>query len=536
MKRPYYMGTYINVIVCAIFFLTAITCSAGWVEITEGSTIRQVKLILDDRTSILPVSAIIKGSCLMVPATLVADILDSSMQYDPSTECLTYSLPSGGLEVLLYRKEWTFFSGERHAFSESPIFDSGIPFVPLELLEVTGDYRVSWDPKIMEIRLERPDKAVRPDRPEIEIYPDKSKDEPGVLTQIRHGVHFDKVRVVLHFTKEVPFKVIQMKTPPRVVLEFENTQVEDLPDCLINHIAVNKTRVSGAGPGNARVVMDFNYALPDVTTFWLQDPVRFVVDIPTIYSQKSALTIARGIRYITLNNGTANGPLIVDVLEIEMSDDNITVKTALAGPDGGFGLAPVSKLVSDSKAIAGINGVFYASDGTPLGLIIVDGYLKSRPLMNRTAMGITRGGNILIDNVSMDESGNLVPNWLEQGVIYAVGGGPRLVKGGRINVTSIEERFKADIACGRAPRTAVGVTHDGKLLLVSVTGRQAYHSVGVTLEELAGIMIELGAKDAMNFDGGGSSTMVVRDFIMNTPSDGKERKVADAILVFASER
>jgi exopolysaccharide biosynthesis protein len=122
---------------------------------------------------------------------------------------------------------------------------------------------------------------------------------------------------------------------------------------------------------------------------------------------------------------------------------------------------------------------------------------------------------------------------LAEGVIYAVGGGPRLVKDGEIHVTSLEEQFKPDVASGRAPRTAVGVTDDGKLLLIAVTGRKAYHSVGVTLDELAHIALELGAKDAMNLDGGGSSTMVVRNFVMNTPSDGRERKVADAILVFA---
>jgi exopolysaccharide biosynthesis protein len=148
-------------------------------------------------------------------------------------------------------------------------------------------------------------------------------------------------------------------------------------------------------------------------------------------------------------------------------------------------------------------------------------------------VGITRDGRILIDNVSVDTAGNLIPDWLGEGVVYAVGGGPRLVSDGEVNVTSSQEQFKADVALGRAPRTAVGVTGDGKLLLIAVTGRQAYHSIGVTLEELAHIALELGAKDAMNLDGGGSSTMVVRDYVMNTPSDGRERKVADAILVFA---
>jgi exopolysaccharide biosynthesis protein len=285
--------------------------------------------------------------------------------------------------------------------------------------------------------------------------------------------------------------------------------------------------------GKARAVIDLNYALPDVTAFWLQDPVRLVVDVPTAYSSISALTIGPGIRYITLNSGTPSGPVVVDVLEIDVSDENVEVKTALAGSYDSFGLAPVSELVSRSGAIAGVNGVFHASDGTPLGLIIVDGKLKSLPIMNRTAMGITRDRRILIDNVSVDTSGNLTPDWLAEGVIYAVGGGPRLVKDGEIHVTSLEEQFKPDVASGRAPRTAVGVTDDGKLLLIAVTGRKAYHSVGVTLDELAHIALELGAKDAMNLDGGGSSTMVVRNFVMNTPSDGRERKVADAILVFA---
>jgi uncharacterized protein YigE (DUF2233 family) len=498
-----------------MFFFVTTTCSAGWVSITEVSGIGEGKLVIDESGAILPVTAIARGDVLLVPATFVAEILRTSMRYDPGAKRLTYSVPGGGFELLLSQKEWTLSSGEERTFDEPPVSISGVPFVPVELLKVTGDYEVSWDPRTMEIHIRRPGEGM------------------AVLTQSRHGIHPDKVRFVFHLTKEVPFKVMQMKNPPRIVIDFEDTYVEREFDALLDHVAVDRVRVAASEQRKTRAVIELNYALPDATVFWLQDPVRFVVDVPTIYSSKSAITIAPGIRYITLNTGMPAGPITVDVLEVMTSHENVTVKTALAGSFESFGLAPVSELVSRSGAIAGVNGVFHASDGTPLGLIIIDGRLKSLPIMARTAMGLTRDGRVLIDNVSVDTAGNLIPDWLGEGVIYAVGGGPRLVKDGKVNVTSVEEQFKPDVAFGRAPRTAVGVTDDGKLLLIAVTGRQAYHSIGVTLEELAHIALELGAKDAMNLDGGGSSTIVVRDYVMNTPSDGTERKVADAILVFA---
>ncbi len=94
-----------------------------------------------------------------------------------------------------------------------------------------------------------------------------------------------------------------------------------------------------------------------------------------------------------------------------------------------------------------------------------------------------------------------------------------------------EERFRRDIAVGRAPRTAAGITEDGRLLLVTVNGRQPGLSTGMTLEELAGLMLELGARDAVNLDGGGSTTMVIRGRVFNFPSDGAERPVTGALVI-----
>jgi exopolysaccharide biosynthesis protein len=85
---------------------------------------------------------------------------------------------------------------------------------------------------------------------------------------------------------------------------------------------------------------------------------------------------------------------------------------------------------------------------------------------------------------------------------------------------------------GRQARTLAGVTEDGRLLLVTVDGRRPGWSVGMTLPEAARLMRSLGARDALNLDGGGSTTMVVRGQVVNRPSDRVgERPVSDALYV-----
>jgi hypothetical protein len=114
-----------------------------------------------------------------------------------------------------------------------------------------------------------------------------------------------------------------------------------------------------------------------------------------------------------------------------------------------------------------------------------------------------------------------------------IGGGPRLVRAGRTTVEWEAEGLKPDVTQGRAPRTAVGCT-GRRLVIVAVDGRQPGYSVGMTLTELADFMRELGCADAMNLDGGGSSCMWVRGAVQNRPSDGRERPVANALMVFCS--
>ena len=113
------------------------------------------------------------------------------------------------------------------------------------------------------------------------------------------------------------------------------------------------------------------------------------------------------------------------------------------------------------------------------------------------------------------------------GVFDAIGGVPVLVSDRKIAVDpSCSSSF-----CRANPRTGLGVTATGRILLVVVDGRQSRWSVGATMYRFAAIMKDLGAVDAVNLDGGGSSTMVVRGKVVNRPSDGFQRKVSNAAVI-----
>ena len=98
---------------------------------------------------------------------------------------------------------------------------------------------------------------------------------------------------------------------------------------------------------------------------------------------------------------------------------------------------------------------------------------------------------------------------------------------------------QASFSAGRNPRTAAGIARDGtRLILAVIDGRQKPYSDGMSLRETATLMQALGARDAINLDGGGSSTLVFADpdssgalRIANRPSDKVERAVGDALAI-----
>ena len=130
------------------------------------------------------------------------------------------------------------------------------------------------------------------------------------------------------------------------------------------------------------------------------------------------------------------------------------------------------------------------------------------------------------ENVKLDYSVNRPWNIIK----HAVCGGPRLISNGKRDIDGKQERFSRSIIYGRHPRTAVAITFDGDLLFVVVDGRTK-RNAGMKLKELANYLQRLGARQAINLDGGGSSSMIIKGRIVNHPSDGGERRISNGILI-----
>lgn len=179
----------------------------------------------------------------------------------------------------------------------------------------------------------------------------------------------------------------------------------------------------------------------------------------------------------------------------------------------------VEVLVTDGV----IQEIFWGSGNNPIpsGGYVISAHGTARNFF----AGAQVGDKIVISQkiISSDADFSKIPN--------VIGAGPRLVKDGKVFVTAAEEKFPNDIRNGRAPRSAVGVTIYGDYIFAVVDGRQA-HSRGCTLEEWANILAKhFGAYNAINLDGGGSTELIVKDSLVNKPSDGRERQVASALVI-----
>lgn len=121
-----------------------------------------------------------------------------------------------------------------------------------------------------------------------------------------------------------------------------------------------------------------------------------------------------------------------------------------------------------------------------------------------------------------------------------INGGPRLLRAGALDITAAAEGFVWPDDPGfyyrfgvrRHPRTLAGITAEGTLILVAVDGRQAGYSAGASFEESAIILQSLGAVEAVNLDGGGSTTVTLGADRVNRTSDATgERPIGDAIVI-----
>lgn len=229
------------------------------------------------------------------------------------------------------------------------------------------------------------------------------------------------------------------------------------------------------------------------------------------------------------------GAQSVSVLEINLNRKKIHIGIA-ADPQKRLLTSDFAKA---NNAVAAINGTFFdVQNGGSVMLIKQDG-----KIINTTRVHSERGGGAFTidgrkvrivagDPQQADWDEHLdEPNVMVSGPVLITGGKP-------------VELSKAPFNSLSHPRSAVALTRDKKLLLVAVDGRNKNAS-GMSLFSLTTLLETLGARDAMNLDGGGSTTLYVKgqteNGVVNYPSDNKkfdhegERKVANAIVVTLHE-
>lgn len=214
------------------------------------------------------------------------------------------------------------------------------------------------------------------------------------------------------------------------------------------------------------------------------------------------------------------GPQSLTVLDVRLDGGRTRLDVAAPGR-----LTPTSAMGTAAGALAAINGGFFERDGTARGLLRLDGVLQSPARAGQASVGIAADGRL-----------SLVPrpagDWPE--VHDALGAGPMLLRGGKIVDHGERQR---DV---RHPRSAIGTTADGRLLCLAVDGRTP-PAAGMSFEETARVLQALGCRDALNLDGGGSTTLWVAGLgVCNFPCDDRvydragERAVANALLLHAA--
>ena len=272
-----------------------------------------------------------------------------------------------------------------------------------------------------------------------------------------------------------------------------------------------------------------------------------------------ALGLPEGIQ--VFEGQDENAPLKAWMARVDVHTPGIDVQVVSSDDDDGR--ESVSDMVRDAGACLGVNGGYFLQNDSGfehIGLLIADGTFVNpatpgvyvdgvRYQVRRSALGLDAANTPRIGWVSGTEDASMwwtkpIDNSagapvdtvdMDGGVFWdardAVAAGPLLVLDGSKQVAADEEVFFHTTIPNVHPRTAAGIDEEGRLLLLVVDGRQQ-SSRGVDLDELADLMLDFGATAALNMDGGGSSTMIVRDALINRPAGATyQREVVSGIIV-----
>ncbi|GAA1994364.1 phosphodiester glycosidase family protein [Microbacterium pumilum] len=230
----------------------------------------------------------------------------------------------------------------------------------------------------------------------------------------------------------------------------------------------------------------------------------------------------------TVTSGSGSETVTYYVADVVLGDAT-DLQSAFAKDQFGENITELtSAIAADNDAVFAVNGDYYGFRDT--GILIRNGVVY-RDSPARDGLVFYADGRVEV----YDETATSAAALVADGAWNTLSFGPAIVEDSSvvdgIEDIEIDTNFGNHSIQGDQPRTAVGVIDENHLVFVVVDGRQTGYSAGVTLTELADIMIDLGATTAYNLDGGGSSTLYFNGEVVNQPSNGGERATSDILYI-----
>ncbi len=247
----------------------------------------------------------------------------------------------------------------------------------------------------------------------------------------------------------------------------------------------------------------------------------------------STFRLGDGVVYRAVRSSVE--PWSLHLLEVDPTRCEVGFQVATSGVDQAR--VSVSELArrAGSQVVAAVNGDFFTEENRPIGLEASGGEIRGRS--SRPVFAWKPGSLPSVGPVQWDGDSLAVGEWVlssrePDGVTEILSGFPPLLSDGRW-VDDLQQAERPGFASNRHPRTALGWDPDRRRVWIAVVeGRREGSAEGMTLPELAELFRSLGATEALNLDGGGSSVMVVRGRRVSRPSyPAGERPVVNALLI-----
>jgi hypothetical protein len=265
-----------------------------------------------------------------------------------------------------------------------------------------------------------------------------------------------------------------------------------------------------------------------------------------------------------------NKPFSAYYIEADLNDKGLNFRTEVGN---GKRFTPAQFYETSNHPLVVVNGTFFSfQTNQNLNVVVRDGRLKSYNVtslkgrgkdstnfyyVTRGAIGITRKRKADVAWI-FNDSARRHPYAFEDSPVVAmgrdrepelkdlkrfdhtkwkmqtaIGGGPVLIHNGRILITNKQEQMFVGGEKDKHPRTAMGYTQSGKLIILVIQGRTPGKAEGATLQQEAQILLDLGCYEALNLDGGGSSCMLVNGKNTIKPSDATGQRPVPAVFLIS---